>query len=340
VRKALTLTLMLLMTTLSLSAQRVLAQNLTLYVFTDKSSYSLGDYVTIYGNLTKDGQPLPATLVAIQVENSTRIIALRTLQTEPPDIVYCPIYIWRVIPCDEWGNPQNEFPRPSPGGGSTAYFKVEYSNLSNETQVVLFTVNLFDATGISLGYSSLSGMSVLPRPESYNFTLPIPLTYDARLGTATVYTSAFTDWPKLNGTAYCPEKSAPLNITGTEGYMKAKSLDTPLSQGSSIKTAGENGTYNMTLRLHPYTGTDTYTVYAASQNENQTATATTTFYVTVKGDLNGDGAVDSTDLGILGWHWGALEGEPNYDPVSDLNGDGAIDSTDLGIMGIYWGYVS
>jgi uncharacterized repeat protein (TIGR01451 family) len=60
--------------------------------------------------------------------------------------------------------------------------------------------------------------------------------------------------------------------------------------------------------------------------------------VTILGDINCDGVVDSTDQGILGMAWGSIIGEPNYIPEADLNGDGAVDSTDLGMLGTFWGH--
>ena len=55
--------------------------------------------------------------------------------------------------------------------------------------------------------------------------------------------------------------------------------------------------------------------------------------VKAMGDVNGDGSVDSTDLGMVGLHW-----PPGpYDLNCDFNHDGVIDSTDLGTLGLYWG---
>jgi len=59
--------------------------------------------------------------------------------------------------------------------------------------------------------------------------------------------------------------------------------------------------------------------------------------VCIPGNLNGDSAVDSTDLVILGESWGTFVGDPNYIPEADINSDGVVDSTDLGIMGVHWG---
>jgi hypothetical protein len=48
-------------------------------------------------------------------------------------------------------------------------------------------------------------------------------------------------------------------------------------------------------------------------------------------DLDGDGVVGSSDLGILLSAWGALGGP------GDINADGAVDSADLGQLLAAWG---
>ena len=51
------------------------------------------------------------------------------------------------------------------------------------------------------------------------------------------------------------------------------------------------------------------------------------------GDLNGDGQVNSADLGLLIALWGT-DGSPQG---ADLNGDGNVDSADLGLLVALWG---
>ncbi len=51
-------------------------------------------------------------------------------------------------------------------------------------------------------------------------------------------------------------------------------------------------------------------------------------------DLNGDGAVDAADLGMLLLRWGKAT-QPG-ELVADLNGDGVVDAADLGIMLLAW----
>lgn len=57
----------------------------------------------------------------------------------------------------------------------------------------------------------------------------------------------------------------------------------------------------------------------------------------VLGDVNLDGAVNSTDLGVLlnnfGWNWHSLRWSEG-----DLNADGTIDSTDLGQLLVNFGF--
>jgi uncharacterized protein (DUF2141 family) len=57
--------------------------------------------------------------------------------------------------------------------------------------------------------------------------------------------------------------------------------------------------------------------------------------VTIPGDINGDGIVDVTDLGILGANW-LLSGSHMQNPNADINGDGVVDINDLGVMGQNW----
>jgi len=81
---------------------------------------------------------------------------------------------------------------------------------------------------------------------------------------------------------------------------------------------------NTTHIYFTYTSARTITIEGVSSGRNP-------------GDINADGAVDSTDLGILGTSWTAIEGEPNFIPDADINKDDVVDSSDLGIMGIHWG---
>ncbi len=78
----------------------------------------------------------------------------------------------------------------------------------------------------------------------------------------------------------------------------------------------------------------------ATDNANNTATSSPVVVTvtggsnTKKGDLNGDGKVNITDLSILLTNWG----KPNPTPAQgDLNGDGKINISDLSILLSNWG---
>ncbi|MEY4833245.1 MAG: Dockerin type domain, partial [Planctomycetota bacterium] len=48
-------------------------------------------------------------------------------------------------------------------------------------------------------------------------------------------------------------------------------------------------------------------------------------------DINGDGTVDGSDLGIMFSYWGGS------DPIADITRDGMINGEDLGLILIFWG---
>ena len=53
------------------------------------------------------------------------------------------------------------------------------------------------------------------------------------------------------------------------------------------------------------------------------------------GDVNGDGAINLTDLSLLSSHWNTASGATRAQ--GDLNGDGAVNLTDLSILSSNWG---
>ena len=53
------------------------------------------------------------------------------------------------------------------------------------------------------------------------------------------------------------------------------------------------------------------------------------------GDLNGDGRIDSADIGLLVAAWGSCP--PKGDCPADIDGDGSVDAADLGLMIGGWG---
>jgi len=59
--------------------------------------------------------------------------------------------------------------------------------------------------------------------------------------------------------------------------------------------------------------------------------------VSIPGDLNGDCVVDVVDIMIVASRWGAVEGEPRYNPACDMDNDGDIDVVDIMLVASRWG---
>ncbi len=51
--------------------------------------------------------------------------------------------------------------------------------------------------------------------------------------------------------------------------------------------------------------------------------------MTIPGDVDGDGAVDTSDLFVFNEAYGSEPGDSNWDQYCDLNGDDKVDASDL-----------
>jgi len=57
----------------------------------------------------------------------------------------------------------------------------------------------------------------------------------------------------------------------------------------------------------------------------------------IPGDLNCDCDVDVVDIMLVASHWGAVEGQPRYDPACDMDNDRDIDVVDIMLVASHWG---
>jgi hypothetical protein len=117
------------------------------------------------------------------------------------------INVAAIIPCNQLGQPTGSFAR-----GSMAYLKITVSSNSINAEPLLLTINTYDAARNSVGVISFKGPT---SPGETTFILGSPIPSGARVGTATVYVNALTDWPHQGGVPYSPERSATFQITGT-----------------------------------------------------------------------------------------------------------------------------
>jgi hypothetical protein len=295
-----------------------------LTVTTDKTVYHLREPIYIYGNLTwQNGTLIQDGLVGLEVDDpSDEHIAARTLTTGTTPTESWQVEVTDVIPCDKNGYPKTEFEK-----GTMAYFNVSAKNNDPEVRHVLITITVYDGSQFCLGAVGPFNGQIKENSTFMEIAcLPIPET--ASVGNATVYANAYSEWPKIGGKPYCPEKPKTFKIVnGDEG-----SSNPPEEQTFE-------GNYNTTFKLSSDARVGNYAIHVTAIYQGYPVANITTFEVTVLGDANGDGRVDGIDLGLFGMAWLATSGvDPNYDARCDFNEDGTVDGLDLGILGSYWGY--
>ncbi|MHC1592601.1 MAG: PKD domain-containing protein, partial [Methermicoccaceae archaeon] len=72
--------------------------------------------------------------------------------------------------------------------------------------------------------------------------------------------------------------------------------------------------------------------------DDKGATGTTTIPVVVfmAGDANGDGVANILDAALVGLHWQAQYGTPEYNDGADLNNDDVVNILDAALVGLNW----
>ena len=163
----------------------------TTLIFNWNTTGVAGGYYTISAN---------ATEVPGEIDTTNNVFIDGTIK------VVSPVRIVEVTSCNQTGHPKGNFEL-----GTIAYFKVTINSTALIPQDTLITINLYDNATITIGVASFQG-PILPGTSTIIFGIPIPTT--ATIGTATVYTNCYTDWPSQGGFPHCPEESATLEITG------------------------------------------------------------------------------------------------------------------------------
>lgn len=112
---------------------------------------------------------------------------------------------------------------------------------------------------------------------------------------------------------------------------------TPVTSGYVWSNINRTGNGTATPQYDPMTwtlsvGLHTFTFYGREANTWLDQVILKKVTATKAGDLNNDGKVDITDLGILLSNWGSTA-----KPAADLNQDGRVDVVDLGILLSNWG---
>ena len=279
-------------------------------VTTDKQAYYSGETVRIYGNLTFNETLVTDGLVGIQVQNpEDSLLIIRTVNTgtNPSTTPY--VGVRSVIPCDSSGSPKESFKR-----GTLAYFKITVTNYDIEPREALMTINIYNSNNIPFGSASIK--TTLDGQTTPTFIISIPIPADATTGNATAYANAYTDWPRLEGTPYCPEKSSPFQIINGESSQTT----------TGTATLEVNGNYNTTFKLAPGARAGNYTIYVSSRYFGEETFNNTTFKAILLGDFDGDGDIDISDIRYFSK---VYMGKLPFDPKCDFDQDGDIDIDDI-----------
>ena len=274
--------------------------------------------VTVYGNLTYNGDLVEDGLVGIQIlDPINTTLALRTV---PANAI--PSESWTVeitsffTVADSGGTPKTVFNR-----NAWAYFQTSIRNnqiFSEKT--VLFTITLCDSdsTPFSLHWWITSINAGATHEEIVSLWIDDWVSF----GNATAYANVYTDWPSSGGYPYAPEKNASFGIVTTQS--------TPFEP----PTVG-SASYQASLRLPPQALLGTYTVRVSAYYRGSTdALNIGLFYrqYQLLGDVIFDRKIDIFDVVAVSIAYGSQGGDLYWTPESDLNPDGEIDIFDVVIV--------
>jgi hypothetical protein len=252
-------------------------------------------------------------LVGIQIQNPRgQLLTIRTVNTGTNPTITPYVVVNAVFPCNASGEPQNSLK-----AGTLGYFKITVSNYDIEPRPVLMTINTYYQDNVPFGSASIETTLQGQKVQSTIISIPIPA--DATIGNATVYGNAYSGWPKLGGTPYCPEKSSQFQIISGASYQATAVL----SNRKAEKIMESNGNYSMTIQLSPKLASGNYTVYVSSTYFSEESFNSTTFKIKLLGDLDNNGILNYWDAFLFRQAY--LDG---YNPDADLNFDGKIDYWD------------
>jgi hypothetical protein len=203
--------------------------------------------------------------------------------------------------------------------GTMASFTVFIENKGAQAKNYTLFVNVYDNSNSPIGHSALATEI---QPNTINFWIAqIEIPTWANTGNGTVFASAYTALPDLNGVPYCPEVSSTFTILGQQG-------------GSAPSTPqGNQGNYNLTIRATKSLPLGTYNIFVSSTYNGINAYSSGYFDVFQPGDLapapNGDGSMNSADTAAFVTNYLKYYAGLSYDHHADMDGNGIMNSNDV-----------
>lgn len=144
-----------------------------------------------------------------------------------------------------------------------------------------------------------------------------------------------------------PGQKNPTTISGLIGRYQLAGRATSsgaiitATPGTFTTTVSADGTFTLTIPDGTYTVTALMPGYLPTQKVEVTLVnggpITLSDAVAVSGDVDASGAIDSSDLTIVGGVFGLGSGAPGFDARADVNGDGLVNIIDLVLAASHFG---
>jgi parallel beta-helix repeat protein len=116
------------------------------------------------------------------------------------------VEIMSIETVDSYGNPSNAFRK-----GETVHFSIILENIAFTSKNVTLTMVIYDEKETPIGVADIQ-LRVDPGWMELPLIISIDIPGWSVVGTAQAFSNAYTDFLWMNGTPYCPEKSASILI--------------------------------------------------------------------------------------------------------------------------------
>jgi hypothetical protein len=193
------------------------------------------------------------------------------------------------------------------------------------------------------GQYTIIGSALTPTPTAVP-TVPLLTPTPTRIPptpTPTIVTPTPTSPVVLTPTSV-PALSLAISAQPTDTYAssfllwgtKSSNISTVLVNNSSIGLSYPSET-TWQIQMQLAMGANTYSVVGKDSSGNTSPTQSITVNLHRIGDINGDNAVDITDLSLFGTDWEKTSALNNV--LSDMNKDNKVDLTDFSILASAYG---